>query len=100
VRLTRVPAGASVRVTCSKCRRGGRAFRSFNVIARKTGTQTMGRLSRLRLTRGRQLTVIITAPDHLGRKVAVTFVGRRDRVKLTCLAAGSRSKRVACSSGS
>jgi hypothetical protein len=100
VRLTRVPAGAVVRVSCGSCRRGGRSFRGFSFTARKTGTQAIGRLSRLQLTRGKQLVVVVTSPDHLGRRVLVRFVGRRDRVTLSCLAAGSRTQRVACSSGS
>jgi hypothetical protein len=104
VRLTRVPTGATVRVTCSTCRRasgrgGSRAFRSFSFKAKKGGTQTMGRLNRLQLRRGKQIVVVVTAPDHLGRKVVAKMVGRRDRVTLSCLAVGSRTKRVACSTG-
>jgi hypothetical protein len=104
VRLTRVPTGATVRVTCATCRRasgrgGTRAFRSFSFKAKKAGTQAMGRLNRLQLVRGKQIVVVVTAPEHLGRKVVVKLVGRRDRVKLTCLAVGSRTKRVACSTG-
>jgi hypothetical protein len=101
VRLTRVPAGSVVRVSCGSCRRGGgRALRNFSFTAKKTGTQTMGRLSRLQLVRGKQLVVVVTNPDHLGRKVVVRIVGRHDRVKLSCLAVGSTSQRVACSTGS
>jgi hypothetical protein len=104
VRLTRVPTGATVRVTCATCRRasgrgGSRAFRSFSLKAKKAGTLTMGRLNRLQLRRGKQIVVVVTAPEHLGRKVVAKMVGRRDRVKLTCLAVGSRTKRVACSTG-
>jgi hypothetical protein len=104
VRLTRVPTGAVVRVSCASCRRavrgGSRAFRGFSLTAKKGGTQTMGRLSRLLLTRGKQIVVVVTAPDHLGRRVVVRFAGGRDRVTLSCLAPGSRSARVACSTGS
>jgi hypothetical protein len=104
VRLTRVPKGATVRVTCSRCRRasaggGSRAFRTFSFKAKKVGTQTMGRLNRVQLVRGRQIVVVVTNPAHLGRKVVVKMVGRRDRVTLSCLAVGSRTKRVACSTG-
>ncbi len=105
VRLTRVPAGARVRVRCATCRRAvgsrrTRGFRSFSFTARKAGTLTIGRLNRLLLTSGRQLVIVVTAPEHLGRKVAVRMAGPRDRVTLSCLAAGSTSRRVACSSGS
>jgi hypothetical protein len=104
VRLTRVPAGAVVRVSCATCRRatsgGTRAFRTFSFTARKTGTQTIGRLNRVQLVRGKQIVVVVTQPDHLGRKIVARMVGRRDNVKLTCLAVGSRTKRVACSTGS
>jgi len=106
VRLTRVPTGAVVRVTCAGCRRaagrgGTRAFRSFSFTAQKGGTQTMGRLNRILLLRGRQIVVVVTdPPDHLGRKVVVRMAGSRDRVTLSCLAVGSLTKRVACSTGS
>ena len=104
VRLTRVPAGAVVRVRCAACRRaaaggGSRAFRSFSFSARRGGTQTMGRLNQLLLLRGRQIVVVITSPEHLGRKIIVRMASR-DRVTLSCLAAGSTTARVACSTGS
>jgi hypothetical protein len=104
VRLTRVPAGARVSVSCAGCRRavgggGTRRFTSFTLTAKNTGTQTMGRLNRLQLLRGRRIVVVVTQPEHLGRLVVVRMGARRDAVTLKCLAVGSSTKRVACSTG-
>lgn len=104
VRLTRVPPGALVRVSCAGCRRavgggGTRRFASFSFTAKNGGTQTIGRLNRLRLLRGRRIVVVVTQPEHLGRLVVVRMGARRDAVTLKCLAVGSSTKRVACSTG-
>jgi hypothetical protein len=104
VRLTRVPVGARVSVSCAGCRRavgggGTQRFARFSFTAKKGGTQTMGRLNRLLLLRGRQVVVVVTSPDHLGRRVVVTMGRRRDAVTLSCLAPGTTATRVACSTG-
>jgi hypothetical protein len=105
VRLTRVPVGARVSVSCAGCRRaagggGTQRFTRFSFTAKKGGTQTMGRLNRLLLLRGRQVIVVVTSPDHLGRRVVVKMGTRRDAVTLSCLAPGTTATRVACSTGS
>ena len=103
VRLTRVPKGARVRVSCAGCRRVSRgrlrSVGSFSFTAAKSGTQGLGRVNGLRLLRGRRLVVVVTSPERLGRRVVATMGRRRDTVKLTCLAVGSTTRRVACSTG-
>lgn len=98
VQLTRAPKGGRVSVRCAGCstRRG----RSYSFTARRSGTQSMGPLNGLQLRRGARLTVVVTAAEHLGRRIIVTMGSRRDVVKLSCLAVGSTSARVPCSSGS
>lgn len=98
VQLTRAPKGARVRVTCSGCRT--RRGRSYSFTTRKVGTQSMSPLNGLRLRRGARLTVVVTAPERLGRRIVVTMGSRRDVVKLSCLAVGSTRTRVPCSTGS
>lgn len=100
--LTRVPKGARVSVSCSRCHRAG-GFRRFRFTAKRFGTQPIGRLSGVRLLRGGRITVIVTRAEHLGRKIVVSLVrSARDveRNKVSCLAVGSQTRRVACSTGS
>ena len=94
--LTLAPQGARVKVSCSRCRRA-RGFRSFSFTAKRSGTQRIGRLSGVQLLRGGRLTVVVTSPERLGRKIVVTL-GRRgpNANRYSCLAAGSRTRRVTC----
>ena len=98
VKLTRAPKGARVSVRCTRCRKRG--LRSHSFTTRRVGTQPMGRLNGVQLLRGARLTVIVTRAGHLGRRIVVTMGSRRDVVKLSCLAEGSRTRRVPCSTGS
>lgn len=101
VKLTRAPKGARVSVTCRRCRTSrGRGVRSFRFTAKRVGTQSMRPLNGVHLLRGAQLTVVVTSPGRLGRRIVVTMGSRRDVVKLSCLAEGSRTTRVPCSTGS
>lgn len=94
--LTLAPRGARVSVSCTRCRKP-RGFRSFSFTTKRAGTQPVGGLSGVRLLRGGRLTVIVTSPQRLGRKIVVTL-GRRgpNDNKNTCLEVGSRTKRVPC----
>lgn len=98
VKLTRAPKGARVSVRCTRCRKRG--LRSHSFTAKRVGTQPMGRLNGVQLLRGARLTVIVTRAEHLGRRIVVTMGSRRDVVKLSCLAEGSGTRRVPCSTGS
>ena len=98
VKLTRAPKGARVSVRCTRCRKRG--LRSHSFTTKRVGTQPMGRLNGVQLLRGARLTVIVTRAQHLGRRIVVTMGSRRDVVKLSCLAEGSRTRRVPCSTGS
>lgn len=101
VKLTRAPKGARVTASCTRCRTArGRALRSFGFTTKRIGTQSMRPLNGVRLVRGARLVVVVTSPERLGRRIAVTMGSRRDVVKLSCLAEGSRTKRVPCSTGS
>lgn len=101
VQLTRAPKGARVSVSCAGCRtRGGGGLRAYRFTTKRLGTQPMRPLSGLQLRRGARLTVVVTAPERLGRRIVVTMGSRRDVVKLSCLALGSTRTRVPCSTGS
>ncbi len=96
--LTQAPRGARVSVSCFLCRKPG-GFRSFSVTTKRAGSEPIGRLSGVRLLRRGKLTLIVTAPQRLGRKIVVTL--RNDgpkAVKYSCLAVGSRTQRVPCPS--
>jgi hypothetical protein len=98
VQLTLAPKGARVSMSCTRCRKPG-GFRSFSFTTTRSGTQPVGRLSGVSLLRGGRLTMIITSPERLGRKLVLTLGKRRPEPKYSCLAVGSRTKRVSCSSG-
>lgn len=100
VKLTRAPKGARVIVSCSRCRKARGGVRAYSFTARRSGTWPMRPLNGVQLLRGSRLTVLVMNPEHLGRRIVVTMGRRRDVVKLSCLAVGSRSKRVPCSTGS
>jgi|GEM_PF-3410667 len=97
--LTLAPKGARVSVSCSRCRKPG-GFRSFSFTTKRAGTNPVGRLSGVQLLRGGRLTLIVTSPERLGRKIVVTLGARRPEPKYSCLEIGSRTKRVSCSTGS
>ncbi len=104
VRLTLVPAGARIRVTCARCQKADsrgrtRKFRTFTQTAKRDGSQSMPRLNRVLLPRGGRLVVVVTRPTQLGRRIIVR-VNRGDPTdSRACLAVGSTTRRVACSSG-
>jgi hypothetical protein len=99
VQLTRAPKGAQVRVSCSGCRRRG-GIRTYSFTTKRVGTQPMGPLNGVQILRTSRLVIVVTRAEQLGRRITVTMGARKDVVKLQCLAEGSTTKRVPCSTGS
>ncbi|HUR86400.1 MAG TPA: hypothetical protein VMY78_13745 [Solirubrobacteraceae bacterium] len=105
VRLIHVPTGARVRVTCARCQKADargrtRKFRSFTLTVKRGGTAPVSRLNRVLLPRGGRLIVVVTRPTQLGRRIIVRVNRGAPIDAKTCLAVGSTTRRVACSSGS
>jgi hypothetical protein len=98
VKLTRAPKGARVSVTCTRCVKPG--LHGYSFTTKRVGTQPMSPLNGVQLLRGARLTVVVTRSEQLGRRIVVTMGARRDVVKLSCLAVGSRTRSVPCSTGS
>lgn len=108
-RLLGVPKGATVRVSCARCQKADargrtRRFRAYTVTAKRTGELVMHGLRRVLIPRNAALKIVVTAPGRLGLRVLLKSVqrGRTTDVRESesCLAVGSRVKRVPCSTGS
>ncbi len=105
-KVTGVPKGARVQVNCTGCRkvkaRGGTSkFKAFASNAARYGTKRLPKLKRTRIPRKKKLVVTVTMAGRIGYRVElrVSNSGKAKKVE-SCLAVGSRSVKVSCSSGS
>ena len=103
VRIADASAGSKVTVTCSGCSilRGGkvRRFKRYSTTMRRNGVVKTPQVENLLIPRGKKAVVVITRSGFTGRRVELKMGGRRPAYKLSCLAAGSTTSRIACVSG-
>lgn len=87
LRAKRVPAGATIRVTCNR----RRCVRRSVIVVSKAGTVTLlGTLRKRRLVTGTALRITITLPGHVGTVTTIN-VGKKRRLSKTdaCLPPGA-----------
>lgn len=94
--ITRVPAGATVRLTCTppKARKRSCPFKAQKVVVKKAAAtlRLAPRFKRQRLPTGTVVAVSVFAPGVIGKRLVLTL-GRRSRQAQSCLTpAGARTK--------